>query len=221
MRSASPAPASNPRVVGNPSNRRELQPIGTFMSMIPNGPFTRNEFLDVRPDLPEAGQWAELNGGEIELFEAPDTDHGLVVSHLTSKLAPLAMNGTPVFRPTLELSSEPSTLRVPAVAYYSAPGRFDLMDADAIREVPAWVIEIASTGDRRRAVAARIAAYRAWGISLIWVIDPRDRQLVVVNESTRGQFDDASQVSAEPVAPVTFPLSDLFVEPSWWTGQGG
>lgn len=189
------------------------------MSLIPEGPITVDEFARLRPELPEAGQWAELTQGKVEVFEAPDTDHGLVVSHLTKKLAGLATVGTPVFRPSLRLTQSPDTIRVPAIAYYGEVGRFDLLDATAIDEAPAWVIEIASTGDRRRAVTERVLSYRAWGIPLVWVIDPRERQLIVVDESTQSQASEGAEVSPEPIAPLRFPLSDLFVEPEWWTAK--
>lgn len=189
------------------------------MSYLPPGPHSIDDFLDVRPELPEGGQWCELTDGEITLFEAPDTDHGLVVSHLTKKLTPLSMSGTPVFRPALRLRSKPDTVRYPAVGFFADAGRFDLMDADAIDEAPAWVIEIASTGDRRRAVQPRTADYVAWGVQLVWVIDPRERSLIVVHEGTQKQHGERAVVSAKPVIDIDFPLADLFEEPAWWGGK--
>lgn len=176
---------------------------------------TVQQFHSIRPDLPEAGQWSELQTGRVMHFEAPDTDHGHVVGHLTKKLLALSTVGTPVFRPPLLVDSNPDTLRYPAVAYFDSAGRFDLMDAETVEETPAWVIEIASTGDRRRAMQERVASYVNCGVRLIWVIDPRDRTLVTLHEGTQRQHGERALVDAEPISDIAFPLSDLFVVPEW------
>lgn len=193
------------------------------MDSLPNDPISAEEFLEIRPDLPEAGQWAELHAGQVKVFDAPDSDHHLVASHLTRILASLAQSGTPVFRPVLNVSSNAvssvaSTVQIPAVAYFDTPARFDLVDAELIDTPPGWVIEIASTGDRRRVISERVAAYVQWGVLLVWIVDPRERTLTTLHEGRQLQHTEAATVSAAPVAPLEFTLSDLFVEPDWWTG---
>ena len=189
------------------------------MVALPDEPLTIEQFLLIRPELPEGGQWSELRSGLVTTFQAPDSDYGLVVSHLTKKLSGLFQVGTPIFRPLLRVDAKADTLQMPAVAYFAAPGRFDLIDAEWTADVPSWVIEIASTGDRRRIVQERANAYLAMGVQLLWIIDPRERTLVTLKDGKQRQHGESATVSAAPVVDLDFPLGDLFVEPEWWAGR--
>jgi hypothetical protein len=50
-------------------------------------PLTVDQFLDARYDLPDSGQWAELDAGRVTLFQPPDLDHGNTILNLSKAIA--------------------------------------------------------------------------------------------------------------------------------------
>ena len=181
---------------------------------MPSDTMTAEEFLAARETMPERGAWSELVDGRPVHFDAPDVDHGDVLGNLTRLLTPLATVGTPVFRVGLRTAA--ITVRFPAVSYFNRAGRFDLIDADAVDEPPAWVVEIASTGDRVRSVEDRVREYLALGVALVWVVSPAAQTIHVVGQDGPPVVTADQTVSAAPIADVQTTPAALCVAPGWY-----
>lgn len=184
---------------------------------------TVDEFLEQRFDLPESGQWSELMQGRLVHLQPPDLDHGNTVLNLSKILAEHALNaeGYACFDLGLLLERSPDTLWFPSVSYFNAGPRFAETDKQVSEAVPAAVIELASTADRRRPMTSRAKRYLAWGVEEVWIIDPAEKS-VQLFESARsgparcwssGEMVDVSGCFAD----LELKVDELFAEPAWWT----
>ncbi len=186
-------------------------------------PWTTEEFLERRFDLPEGGQWSELIEGEVVNGQPPDVDHGTVVFNLSkafSEFAHATEYGYACFDLGLQLRRRPDTILFPAACYFVDGPRFAASDHAVTAVVPAIVVELASTPDRVRQGPARSVAYLRWGVSAVWTINPRERTIVVSRSGgDRRTLKAEDWLEGEPLLPrFRLLVSRLFIEPEWWTG---
>ena len=95
----------------------------------------------------------------------------------------------------------PDLFRIPDIAVFAGTEP----DEQVPSRPPLLVIEIISPDDRYSEVLEKLAEYRQWGVSHIWVVDPHRRTLAVYDA---GALLPASSLSL-PGYPVEF-SSDLF-----------
>ena len=178
--------------------------------------FTIDEFLQIRSSLPDSGQWAELDRGRVLLLPAPEVEEGDVVGNLSSRLStevrPDRPGSLPLFRKPLAVG--PQTVRMPAMSWVG--DGFAAMDADVLTDPPHWVVEVAGSVEVKRGIADRIADYLAWGVPLLWIVDPGSREVHRVTAS--GAVQATETVSASPVVEgLSIALAELFAEPASWS----
>ena len=181
-------------------------------------PFTTQEFLDIRLDLPEIGQWAELAAGRIELLPAPTTEESDVVGNLSTTLSEFVTAspgaGMPLFRKPLEVATH--SVRAPAMSWVEGAASFSAIDADVLTEPPAWVVEQAGNRIIRERMTDRVRDYLAWGVRLVWVVDPVDRSLFAITPDGSTQLSGTETVVAKPVTAFSVTLERLFQPPKGW-----
>ena len=182
------------------------------------------EFLDARYELPEAGQWAELEAGRFFCFQPPDVDHGTVVLNLSKAVARWAngsSSGYACFDLGLILNREPDTVRFPAVSFFVEGERFSENDQDATETVPVVVVELASTADRRRAMGPRVADYVEFGVKLVLVIDPSLEQVTIwVPGLPKVELSKGDELAhLQPLPGFEIRVEDLFAVPEWWQAR--
>lgn len=197
--------------------------------MTPSGRLTLEAFLDSRYDLPDAGQWAELEAGEVVLFEPPDLDHGnailnfskAVADWTTTPAAEAAGAMYACFDLGLLMSQSPDTVRFPAVSFFGGGCRFAESDKLATDTVPSVVTELASSADRRQRMESRVDAWLEWGVAGVWVIDPRARTVAQYSrDANRVELSEGDVVRGQHWLPgFEVPVTELFVEPAWWSGR--
>ncbi len=137
--------------------------------------------------------------------------------------------GYACFELGLIVQRNPDTVLSPAISYFLTGDRWAEMDKVVTESCPSLTIEVASTPDRRRSTQERVSAYRSHGASMIWVVDPRQRQISI--HSGDHQVDVLStEDSLVPndawltsdgtaiLAGFSMPLAEVFAEPDWWTG---
>ena len=193
------------------------------------GQLTLEAFLDSRYDLPDAGQWAELEAGEVVLFQPLDLDHGNAILNFSKAVA--AWTTTPeaeaagamyaCFDLGLVLSQSPDTVRFPAVSFFGGGRRFEESDKLATDTVPSVVTELASSADRRERMDSRVTGWLNWGVTGVWVIDPRARTVSqYAPDAPRIDLREGDLVRGQDWLPgFEFLVGDLLVEPEWWTGR--
>ena len=189
---------------------------------------TAGEFAAAKFDLPEAGRWVELVGGQLVTLDPPDTLHGTVVLNLSKALAePLqgSTEGYACFELGLVVAKNPDTVRCPAISVFLSGDRFSEADKVVTNAEPALVVDVASTGARRRGIDDRIAEFQAMGVELIWVADTVDREVHIHRSGRPSETLDGSQTlhgDATTESPILagfkVTVADLFAEPGWWCG---
>lgn len=182
---------------------------------------TAEQFLDERFDLPESGQWAELVEGIPICFQPPDVDHGNAVLNLSKALAQFIQEtdrGYACFDLGLLLARNPDTIRFPAVSYFVDGPRFGEADKEFTDAVPALVVDMASTGDRREQMPARIEQYLGWGVTNVWVIDSRAQSVRVARVGGMAVDLSGPETLCGDAVLEGFEVrvAALFAEPEWW-----
>ena len=198
--------------------------------MSADGPLDLETFLDTRHDLPDAGQWAELEAGKVVLLEPPDLDHGNVILNFSKAIAswtqtPAAQQAGDMyacFDLGLVIEQRPDTVRFPAVSFFAGGNRFEESDKLATETVPRVVTELASSSERRQQMDSRVSTWLYWGVAAVWVIDPRQRTLVLRSrDKSVVSLSEGDIVRGEDSLPgFEMVVDDLFTEPEWWTGGG-
>lgn len=184
---------------------------------------TVDEFIACRFDLPESGQWAELEAGVPVYFQPPDLEHGTTILNLSKAFAEHVSReeeGYACFDLGLRMSVDPDTVRFPAVSYFRGEDRFAETDRQVTASVPQLVVELASSADRRRQMESRISSYLEWGVIVAWAIDPFAQCVAVFERKGSVQTMTADEIlTGQPILEqFRLPVANLFVEPRWWRG---
>lgn len=182
---------------------------------------TAEEFVDQRFDLPDSGQWSELDQGILKNLQPPDVDHGNVIRNLSRVLGFYVQGGGPgyaCFDLGIAVQRRPDTLRFPGACYFIGGPLFAEADQPFTDNPPALVVELASTNDRRRGMTDRVLGYHEFGTGMVWVIDPRESCVHVCPRGRKTELlTAANTLHGEPVLPgFAVPVNDLFAEPEWW-----
>lgn len=187
---------------------------------------TAAEFAAQRHELPDGGRWTELVAGEPRPMHPPDDRHGDVVLNLSKAVAAVvtaAGHTYAGFELGVQTRRDPDTVRFPAMSLYTSGHRFEQLERVVASEVPALVVEIVSTNDRRRTVAERVYEYHGLGVSKVWVADPQGNAVTVLRKgSTPVTFSGAERLTDLTLLPgFEMPVLSLFAEPTWWRGGKG
>lgn len=188
-------------------------------------PLTVAEFLQSHEDYPDSGRWSELNDGMPVHLMAPDEVHGLSVMNLTKALAEYNSGhaqsaGYACFELGLIVGTGPDCVHRPAISYFSTGPLFSNSDKLVTDEPPQLIIEMASTPDRRRGMRQRIDRYHAFGATSVWVVDPEDREVIVVPAAAESnRFATTESISDEHGLPgFSMAVDAVFQQPEWWLG---
>ena len=113
----------------------------------------------------------ELVDGRIEERNLGEKEHSIIQRYLTVLFAiKRAEWGVEVF-PELRTQTQTRRFRVPDVLVMRSGEKFDRY----VTQPPLIAIEILSPEDTLRAMQAKAAEYRQFGIENIWIIDPEPR----------------------------------------------
>jgi Uma2 family endonuclease len=124
------------------------------------------------PDLDK-----EYRDGELVERSLPDYLHSKTQGLLILLLGALR-KAFPVFVcPELRVRVRPGLIRIPDVSVY-----YPNEPQESVPTTPPFVaIEILSPDDRMTNVRNKLAEYRAWGITHVWLVDPHSKRMYVWN----------------------------------------
>ncbi len=117
-----------------------------------------------------------------------------------------------------ELIAEPDLFflknhRRPDIAWLTKPQIYNLAEPNAY-EVPAFVIEVISSGDQIEKVREKMLNYRDAGVQVVWHIFPKHRQVDVYNGKKLNEmvtYSGNDTCSAAPALPnFKIPVSAIF-----------
>jgi len=184
---------------------------------------TASEFAAQRHELPDGGRWTELVAGETKNLHPPDDKHGDVVLNLSKAVARSLRPSDTVhasFEAGILTARDPDTVRFPAMSVFSAGVRFAGIDDVYITDVPALVVEVVSTNDRRTSIAERVYEYHRLGVRVVWVADPVGRAVTALRrDAPPVTYREEERLSDFTILPrFEIRTSDLFAVPDWWQG---
>ena len=185
---------------------------------------TAAEFAARRHELPDGGRWTELVAGSLKTLHPPDEKHGNVVLNLSKSVASVMQPASPAFAGFeigVQTRHDPDTVRFPAMSLFTTGDRFDLVESVYVAEVPALVVEVVSTNDRRTTIAERVYEYHGLGIDKVWVADPHGEAVTVLRRNASAlTFSGGERLTDIALLPgFEIRVFDLFAEPAWWRGK--
>ena len=189
--------------------------------MSPSPVLSAKQFANRKFDFPEGGRWTELQAGEIVTLSPPDELHGNVVLNFTKALAEhaqQAQDGYACFELGLIVSHNPDTVCCPAIRYFQYAERFAESDNLVTKTVPALVVEIASTNDRRRNMSARVENYLNWGVGHVWLADTDHQEMHLFQSGVSTIKLGSEEVlhGGTVLSQFRSRVEDLFAKPAWY-----
>jgi Uma2 family endonuclease len=168
---------------------------------------TTEELWTVREYL--RASWSpdrEFVDGRIEERNLGEKEHSIIQRFLTVLFAlKRAEWGVEVF-PELRTQTQTRRLRVPDVLVVRAGEKFERY----VTQPPLIAIEILSPEDTLRAMQAKAAEYRQFGIEYIWIIDPEPR---IAYRYAGSSLEEAhSGELTVPGTPIRVVLNEMFAE---------
>jgi Uma2 family endonuclease len=123
----------------------------------------------------------ELVRGVVCEMSPPNTDHGVVASQIDYLLRHWNHShrrGWVRIETSHVLARDPDTVRGPDVSFLGRSHR-EKVGRVWIEGGPDLAVEVRSPHDRQREIDERVADYFAAGTTLVWVVDPATRTIVV------------------------------------------
>lgn len=161
---------------------------------------TVEEYLHTvyRPDV-------DYVDGRIEERNLGEYDHSSLQSILNVIFGIHEKDWGVKVRPELRTQTGATRFRVPDLAIISA----DAPREQILRTPPLLCIEILSPEDRWKRVEARIQDYFTMGVPVVWVFDPEQRTVTVLERSgARTEHREGTLTLAG--TPVAIPIADVF-----------
>jgi Uma2 family endonuclease len=147
----------------------------------------------------------EYDEGEILERNVGELPHGTLQLEFGGFFRDLRRQGCPI-RPAVEtrIRIAPRKYRIPDVFVYKEPA-----PRDPIPSTPPFIaIEILLPEDRMSRVRKKIEEYLAFGVSYVWLIDPKQRRAVVYTATATYEAKDGVLRTEDPAIAV--PLTELF-----------
>jgi Uma2 family endonuclease len=166
--------------------------------------------------LPEDGKRYELVCGEVHVTPAPNTRHQFILRRLVASLERyLARNpvGEFAFAP-LDVRLAADTVLQPDLLFVSA-GRAEILGDDFVSGAPDIVVEILSPSTSAHDRAIKIPLYARAGVPEIWLIDPQDKTVEVLDLQGKKYVVDSILAGDQVLRSSQFPdwelpLGELF-----------
>lgn len=167
--------------------------------------------------MPDDGIRRELVEGEIREMTPAGWQHGRIAGNIASELGPHVrkhrLGAMATAEASYRLSADPDTLRVPDVSFVRQE-RIDLVgDTEGYWPgAPDLAVEVVSPNDRYSEVSAKVDEYLAAGTSMVVLVDPRNRKVVVFRASGAPlELMEDDVLDGEDVVPGwRLPVRDIF-----------
>jgi Uma2 family endonuclease len=175
---------------------------------------TAEEFLRMPP--PPDGSRQELVRGVIVTMPPPGFRHGecqVTIAFLLKQYARSTLRGRVTVESGLVTERDPTTVRGPDVAYWSAE-RLPLdQDPEGYPGVAAdLAVEVLSPEESLGSIHEKVREYFACGVRMVWVVHPKDCTVTVYRSPEQGQtLHPTATLPGEDVLPgFTCPVAELF-----------
>ncbi len=158
-------------------------------------PFTLDDLLN----MPQDGQIYEILGGQLVVWNAPATNHSLVVAELTHFLMTVQDAGYGYVFPgphavafDYAVHGDQSRDVTHPDLYFIKLEREDRAAYRVFEGVPDLVIEVLSPSNAERDLVEKLDIHRRNGVPHYWIVNPRDRTIdqytLLGPQYTAGQY---------------------------------
>ena len=167
------------------------------MTTIPAQLMTANQFWDWVHRPENRDRRFELERGKVVELSRPGEVHGVTCANVAWVLGNYARqkrNGYVCGNDTgIMWECDPDTVKGPDVVFYDKNVSFGELNPKWTEEVPTLAVEVRSPNDRMSKVNRRISQFLAWGVALVWLVDPEDKAVTVYRADKAPQVLDADQ----------------------------
>jgi Uma2 family endonuclease len=180
---------------------------------------TAEQFYDWCNQPENAPRHYELEQGKVIEMPRPGERHGFVCGNVVRILG----NYTYQRRKGYVLSNDvgiiwerdPDTVRGPDVVLYDRQRRYEELNPKFAEDPPLLAVEVLSPNDRMNKVTRRIQQFLAWGVALVWLVDPEDSTVGVYRADRAPQVFDATQeLTDERLPEFRCRVADFFYLPA-------
>jgi Uma2 family endonuclease len=157
--------------------------------------------------FPDDGNRHELIDGEHYVTPSPNTRHQQISADLLAmiwtylEVHPIGR----VFHAPYDVVFSNFDVVEPDLLYVSNERAAEVVTEQHVRGVPDIVVEIASTGTRKRDETIKRHLYERAGVSEYWIVDPETDVVRIYRPSTE-RFNRAIELSREASEVLTTPL---------------
>lgn len=164
---------------------------------------TAEELLEMSGD-----RRCELIKGEVIDMAPAGGGHGDVAGHFFAQIYGFVrsrkMGSVFAAETGFVLEVNPDTVRAPDVAFVAkerllATG--GIPDRGYLRVAPALVVEVLSPNDRASDVAEKTQQWLAFGVTSVWIADPRTKSVTVHRVTGVSRFSREETLRDEPALP--------------------
>ena len=172
---------------------------GLIVMSLSTTPITAEQLFAMRPD----GMRRELIKGEVFQMNPAGTQHGVVIGVLTVMLGQHVLQNNLGWVLGAEtgfvLARNPDTVRAPDVAFVRR-ARISTTDFSQSFFVgaPDLAVEVVSPSDRPHDVQAKVEDWLSHGCGLVWVVDPRQRTVVIHRQHREPQILGEADLLEDP-----------------------
>jgi Uma2 family endonuclease len=190
-----------------------MNPVTTAQKM------TAEEFFEWVQRPENEGKHWELVRGEVVEMSRPGERHGYVCLKIGALLLLYAERqgkGYPAGNdPGVLLERDPDTVRGPDIVFFDKPKEYEELNPKFIEDAPILAVEVLSPNDRPGKVNARISEFLASGITMVWVVDPEAKDVIVCRAGRpHVTLQSHQELSGDDVLPgFSCRVGDFFVMP--------
>jgi Uma2 family endonuclease len=176
---------------------------------------TRRVTIDEFAEMPLEGIWELVDGEPVELSPAAGRS-GWISANLVALLANHVRSGRLGWAFSAEtgfvLFSDRQTVRSPDAAVVLSNRLAELPDS-FVPMAPDLAVEVLSPSDRMADALAKVAMYLQAGTSLVWLVNPTTRKVMVFRSEmdlvTLGESDTLD--GGDVLPDFTVPVAEIFI----------
>ncbi|HTU93149.1 MAG TPA: Uma2 family endonuclease [Gemmataceae bacterium] len=189
------------------------------MTTIPTTLMTASEFWDW-VHLPEnRDRHFELERGKVVEVSCPGEVHGVVCANASWILGGYIRQRRKGYACANDTGIiwewEPDTVKGPDVVFYDKNQSFGELYPKWTEEVPVLLIEVRSPNDRMSKINRRIDRFLTWGVSLVWLVDPKGQTVTVYRQDQPPEVLESDQelTGGDILPDFRCPVAEFFFMP--------
>jgi Uma2 family endonuclease len=178
----------------------------TVQTTTPTKLLTAEEFYEWANRPEHRGRIFELERGRIVEMSRPGKLHGLICANVTGILRNYAIQrgkGYPCSNDTgIVVARGPDTVRGPDVLFFEDVENVEEVEEKYGETPPVLAVEVLSPNDTHGTVMRRVLELMAFGVRIVWVLDPDARNVAVHYPGVKDRVvEEGAELTGNDVLP--------------------